>query len=200
MRFTKQEVLAAFEREDTSYRLAILSTHWLRNTAPFKPSAAHEAKGLSMRVGGQWVSFSDIAERLEQQGREAVVSDFILTQLHALIRAPLELLDDYCEDYDKEVPGAELVTRLRTLPWYWFAKVIRNAVSHNFRYVFGKRDRQRLPLSWNGITLTEDLDGKPITYETFWHKTGYELFLQMRTFAEALPEIPSGQIELDRAS
>jgi hypothetical protein len=200
MRFTKSEILAAFEREDTSYRLAVLSTHWLRNTAPFKPSAADEARGLSMRAGGRRISYSDIADKLEQQGREAVVSDFILTQLHALIRAPLELLDDYCDDYDLEVPTVKLTAKLRAAPWYRFAKIVRNAVSHNFHYDFGKRDRESLPVTWNGITLTGDLQGQPVTYETFWHKPGYELFLEMRTFAQALPETPSREIELDRAS
>jgi hypothetical protein len=33
------------------------------------------------------------------------------------------------------------------------------------------------------------LNGKPITHETFWHKPGYELFLEMRAFADALPEL-----------
>jgi hypothetical protein len=37
------------------------------------------------------------------------------------------------------------------------------------------------------MSLTYDLHGKAITYESFWHKSGYELFLAMRAFAEALP-------------
>jgi hypothetical protein len=36
--------------------------------------------------------------------------------------------------------------------------------------------------------LTADLHGKPITYEFFKHKSGYELFLAMRAFAERIPE------------
>jgi hypothetical protein len=55
MRFTKAEVLEAFDREDMSYRMAILCTHWLRDTAPFKPSASDEARGLKMKVLGQWL-------------------------------------------------------------------------------------------------------------------------------------------------
>jgi hypothetical protein len=46
MRFTKSDILEAFDREDRSYRLAILCTHWLRDTARFKPSAAQEAQGF----------------------------------------------------------------------------------------------------------------------------------------------------------
>jgi hypothetical protein len=37
--------------------------------------------------------------------RELLSSNFLLTYLHTLIRAPFELLSDYCEDYDKVAPG-----------------------------------------------------------------------------------------------
>jgi hypothetical protein len=194
MRFSKAEVLEAFDREDTSYRLAVLSSHWLRDTARFKPNVADQARGLKMQVRGRWISYTDIADKFEQQkDRDLIVSDFLLTQLHNLIRAPLEILCDYCDDYDKHDPAAELRMQLKNTGWYYFAPIIRNAVSHNFRYDFNKSDRQRLPLSWQGITLSEDLQGKPMTYETFWHKPGYELFLEMRDFAEALPTIPVDQ-------
>jgi hypothetical protein len=188
MRFTKAEVVEAFEREDTSYRLAILCTHWLRDTAHFQPSAIDEAQGLNMQASGRWIPFADLAKKLEQQmPRDAIVSDFILTQLHALIRAPFEILSDYCEDYDKEVSNGELLNGLKRTDWYWFARMIRNAISHNFCFDF-RYDKSRLPVTWRGITLTEDLQGKPITYEFFWHKPGYELFLEMKAFAASLPE------------
>lgn len=143
---------------------------------------------MHMKARGQWISFADLADRLEQPTtREIVSSDFVLNQLHSLIRVPFELISDYCEDFEKQVPAAALLSKLKGADWYWFTRMIRNAISHNFRYDFS-RDKGKLPVTWNGITLTEDLHGKPITYETFWHGSGYELFLEMRAFAEALPE------------
>jgi hypothetical protein len=44
-------------------------------------------------------------------------------------------------------------------------------------------------ITWRGMTLTPDLHGKAISFESFLHKSGYELFAAMRAFAEALPEI-----------
>ena len=196
MRFTKADVLRTFEREETSYRLAYLCTLWLRNTARFVPSAADQARGQYMQARGEWISYADLAEKLEKEPDvHIVVSDFNLTQLHTLIRAPLEILRDYCEDYDAQIPDARLREALKATSWYWFATLVRNAVSHNYRYEFGRSVRQMLPLTWNGFTLTEDLHGKPIDYQTFWHKGGYELFLEMRDFAVALPEPPQGQDE-----
>jgi hypothetical protein len=201
MRFTKSEILESFSRQDRSYRLAILCTHWLQDTARYKPSASEDARGLQMQTGKGWISYADLAHLLEQQqARSAITSDFVLDQLHSLIRAPFELLTDYCEDYDREVPTRHLVKQLKEMAWYEFARLIRNAVSHNFRFEFKDSEKRRMPIKWNQVTLTEDLHGKAMTYESFWHKPGYELFLEMREFAEALPEMPMTKTLNDQAT
>src|SRR5271165_7536081 len=95
MRFAKTDVLECFDRQDRSYRLAILCTHWIRDTAPYKPSASEEARGLRMEIRGTWLSFADLADMLEQQpSRDVLSSDFVLNQLHALIRTPFGILED----------------------------------------------------------------------------------------------------------
>lgn len=189
MRFTKTDVLNEFTRQDRCYRLAIISSHWLQGTRPFTPSAIEDAQGLHMKAGDKWLSFADLADLLgSDPSRVVITSDFVLNQLHALIRVPLELLQDYCEDYDAAMPGTNLKNALRMADWYEYARAIRNTVSHNFRFDFSRYDKDRFPIRWRGITLTSDLHGKAITFESFWHKSGYELFLAMRGFAEALPE------------
>jgi hypothetical protein len=47
--------------------------------------------------------------------------------------------------------------------------------------------RDRLPVKWGTVTITEDMEGQPMTAAIFWHRPGYELFLEMRAFAETLP-------------
>ena len=55
---------------------------------------------------GKWISYFDIADLLEEDAtRLRTTTDFVLNQLHALIRGPFELLSDYCEDYGGAVPG-----------------------------------------------------------------------------------------------
>jgi hypothetical protein len=122
IRFIKAEVLQTFDREETSYRLAYLCTLWLRNTARFEPTAADQARGLRMEARGQWISYADLAEKLESPTDvHAIVSDFNLTHLHTLVRAPLEMLRDYCEDYEKENYRSALRERLHATSWYWFS-------------------------------------------------------------------------------
>lgn len=188
MRFAQADVLKSFDRQDRSYRLALLCTYWIRGATEYKPSASEKARGLLMEFRNKLVPFHDLADKLEQQSsRETLSSDFLLNQLHALIRAPFEVVCDYCEDYDKVAGGNRLSKQMEATPWFHFARVIRNAISHNFHFQYGNYDKTLLPIIWNGITLSPDMEGKPLTYASLWHKKGYELFLEMRTFAEELP-------------
>lgn len=189
MRFNKSEILDYFDREDKNYRLAILCTHWIRDVAPFTPSVKAEAKSLSMTVAGRTIAFSDLAVDLEDRNRSEVISSqFLLNHLHSLIRLPFELLKEYCRDFDEETKQSALTDSLRAMPWYHYTRLVRNAVSHNFRFVFRPGDKARLPVRWNGITIDGNNEGQVITYETLWHRSGYELFLEMKEFADALPE------------
>jgi hypothetical protein len=189
MRFTKAEILAAFEREDKSYRLGMMCTHWIRDVERYTPNAATLAPTLNMLVNDRLISNADLADLLhDPMKRELLSSDFLLTYLHTLIRAPFELLSDYCEDFDQTVSGSSLLSHLKSQSWYAVAYVVRNAVSHNFHIELGKM-RNALPIRWKTIEITEQMDRQPMTAAIFWHKPGYELFLEMREFAEALPEV-----------
>ena len=190
MRFAKTDVPECFDKQDRSYRLAFLCTRWILDGARYKPSASEEARGIWMGVRGTWVPFADLADKLKSSSRHALSSDFILNQLHALIRAPFEILRDYCENYDKSDPTPHLFQKMKEAPWYEYARMVRNAISHNFHFQYSKHDKKILPVTWNGITLTQEMEGQAMTYEALWHKRGYELFLEMRIFAEALPEAP----------
>lgn len=190
-RFAKAEILQAFAREDRSYRLGILCTHWIRDVERYAPNAAALARSLHMRMDSKLVSDADLAVLLEDPvKRELLSSDFLLPYLHTLIRAPFELLSDYCEDFDKAAPGRSLLSEMKSAPWYGVAYIVRNAVSHNFHIEFG-RSRDKLPITWRTITITEEMEGHPMTAAIFWHRPGYELFLEMQAFAAAMPEVPS---------
>lgn len=193
MRFSKTEIIQTLAREDRSYRLGIMCTHWIRDVERYSPSAANLAPTLNMLVDDRLVSNAALAVRLQNPNdRELLSSDFLLTYLHTLIRAPFELLSDYCEDFDQVAPGSSLLSQLKAQSWYAVSYIVRNAVSHNFRIELGKM-RSKLPIRWRTVEITAQMDGQPMTAAIFWHKPGYELFLEMRAFAEALPELPLKQ-------
>ena len=189
MRFTKTDILTAFEREDRSYRLGMMCTHWIRDIERYSPNAADLAPKLHMQAGDRWISNGDLAILLaDATTRELLSSDFLLTHLHTLIRVPFELLSDYCEDFDKALPRGALLDRMKSESWYAVAYVVRNAVSHNFHIELGKM-RDRAPIRWRTVVFTREMERQPMTATIFWHKPGYELFLEMRQFAESLPDL-----------
>ena len=79
IRFAKAEILRAFAREDRSYRLGILCTHWIRDVERYAPNAAALARSLHMQTDSKMVSDADLAELLEDPAkRELLSSDFLL--------------------------------------------------------------------------------------------------------------------------
>jgi hypothetical protein len=128
--------------------------------------------------GVRTIAFSDLADELEDaNGREMLSAQFLLNHLHSLVRVPFELHNDYCEDYDSLAARPVLKDTLKNMPWYQYTRLVRNAISHNFRFAFNQNDQARLPIKWNGITIDSNCEGKEITFETLWHRPGYELFL-----------------------
>jgi hypothetical protein len=85
-----------------------------------------------------------------------------------------------------------MMKEFRAADWYEYARAIRNTVSHNFRFDFSRYKPEQFPILWRDISLTPDLHGTAISFESFWHKSGYELFVAMRSFAKTLPELGAG--------
>ncbi|MBI1777738.1 MAG: hypothetical protein HYR63_20555 [Proteobacteria bacterium] len=185
-RFTKADVLVIFQRQDHAYQLALLASQLLRSQNNSQGTVSATARGSQTGFGSHWISGAELAAKLDSEERDGLWSEFTLVQLHALIQFPLEVLEDYCED-------AKQLAALAATDWYRFAKHIRNAVAHNRRFHFGRNNEGRfkhLPASWEGQEITEDMQGKPLTFEHLWHQNGYRLFVAMRAFLESLPEPP----------
>ncbi len=174
-------------RQDAAYRLAIVASHWIRDHRTFKPNAVEEARGLWMEVDDNWIDFTDIANELERDPN-LLSGELVMNQLHTTIRAPLEVLRDYCEDYDAAQGTPTLMPFLENAEWYVYATAVRNAVSHNFRFRFSRGFLKRLPTTWNNMSISADMEGKPLEPHTFWHRQGYALFLAMQEFAKQLPD------------
>jgi hypothetical protein len=73
MRFSKADILQAFEREDRSYRLGIMCTHWIRDVERYKPNAADLAPALSMQAAGRWISYGDLAPLLSDPMKREIL-------------------------------------------------------------------------------------------------------------------------------
>jgi len=88
------------------------------------------------------------------------VDELYRTIVRTAVTEAFELTSDYCDT-------TKQTALLQSQPWYHLIKIIRNALNHNFRLEFKGKVQSLLPLSWNTITISRDMEGYYLTYENF---------------------------------
>lgn len=126
---------------------------------------------------GQYtVPFAQVAQLFAKENdRNIAIREFLTSQIRALIKESFELIKDYCED-----TGQSAVFKAE--PWYQFARMIRNCLSHNFKFEFNKYDKSLLPVSWGPRTIDLGMDGTHLKLEFFGYVETWELFREYQEF------------------
>lgn len=120
---------------------------------------------------GQYtVPFTQVAQLLRNANdRDIAIREFLTSQIRALIKESFELIKDYCDD-----TGQSGVFKAE--PWFQFARMIRNCLSHNFKFEFNNYDRSLLPVSWGPRTIEIGMDGTHLKLDFFGYVETWELF------------------------
>ena len=102
---------------------------------------------------------------------------FLLLHLRSLVRESFEATREAARH-------ASLLEELCQEDWYNFARLLRNAWSHDHRFLVRRRDRSLLPVVWPGKNreITEEMIGGPVTLEFFDWWLGSQLHAQMTMF------------------
>jgi hypothetical protein len=171
---TKQELLGQLTNAQNNYVLGLAAT------SLFTEPLALEHLTKSHAVFGTYnVPFDQVSKLLDnRQDREIAVREFLTMLLRALIKESFELIKDYSNDSNQSA-------LLKGEPWFQFARIIRNCISHNFLFEFNAHDRSHLPVSWKGKTITLALDGQPLSLSMFGYVEAWELFSEFKVFAES---------------
>lgn len=82
------------------------------------------------------------AALLERSKRQAIIESF-----------------DVVRQFVDETPNWDVIT---LEPWFYFTMFYRNAVAHNGRWMFGKKDKARLPIRFMNIPLDESMEDQNI--------------------------------------
>ena len=80
--------------------------------------------------------------------------------LRSCLKETYEVLKIECSAEDRMVA-------LKRAPWYQFLRMVRNSLSHDFNLNFRRHDKTLLPVSWSGLTITEEMDGKELPMLAF---------------------------------
>lgn len=95
----------------------------------------------------------------------------------AMIKEGYEVTQAYAE-------AADVMPQLRAQPWYQFARIIRNCLSHDFHFRFNKHDLKNLPVSWEGKEINASLNDADLPSDFLDPHTTWALFCEMTAFVQ----------------
>jgi hypothetical protein len=169
----KKELKSQLENAKNNYILGLSAISLFSN-----PKIYPILEESHARFGTYTVEFKQVKNLLmKPTDREIAVKEFLTSQIRALIKESFELIKNYCNE-TKHDPI------FKAEPWYQFARMIRNYLSHNFKFEFTKYDKSILPVSWKGRTIDATLDGKHLELKFFGHVETWELFMEYQDFVE----------------
>ena len=168
---TKEELINQLTHAKNNYIMG-LAAHSVFDSGQASPLLKTHAAVF----GSYFVTFNQVAELL-QDGRDRRISldEFLKMLMRTLIKESFEHIKDYCE-------ATNQYSSFKAQPWYEFARLIRNFLSHNCRFEFNKYDRDRLPVSWKNITITVEKDGQGLDRNQWGHIETWELFMEFENF------------------
>ena len=146
-------------------------------TVVVKPDGYEVVKGRRETGENEYVfnihiGTADDTIRLIRDPASAIVRNLILESY--------EIAREHCFETGQ-------LERLREEPWHQYARLLRNALTHNRRWRFSKSDLDLLPTTWNGKTIEASMEGQVITgIHADWYQA-LELHGAMAEFADSLP-------------
>jgi len=169
---TKDELLSQLENAKNNYILGLAAS------ALFASEESYPILDKSSCKFGTYVlTFAQVSDLLRvPKDRETAMKEFIKMLLRAVVKESFELIKNYC---DASSQASSFIGQ----PCYQFARIIRNCVSHNFRFEFREYDKSLLPVSWKGRSITSALDGTYLELSFFGCAEAWQLFTEMKDFA-----------------
>jgi hypothetical protein len=168
---TKQELESQFTNAKNNYFLGLAALSLFASPEAYPILERNHAK-----FGSYTITFDQVAKLLrDPTDRDIAVKEFLNGQFRMLIKESFELLKDYCDETSQS-------SALKAEPWFQFARMIRNCLSHNFRFEFNNYDKSLLPVSWKSYAIDVGLDGQHLKLELFGYVQAWELFAEFQSF------------------
>ncbi len=130
-----------------------------------------------LEIGDYTVDLKQVSQQLKADKRGRAISEYIKMLFRVLIKESFELVKSYCKDSNQ-------TSLIKAETWYQFARIIRNCLSHDFRFVFNKHDKNILPVSWKCHTISIDMDGQYLDLKFLSWQAAIELIDDLRAFVK----------------
>ena len=168
---TKKELMSQLENAKNNYILGLSAISLFSNEKVYPILEESHAK-----FGTYTVEFKQVKNLLMiPADRYIAIKEFLTSQIRALIKESFELIRNYCDETKQD-------SKFKAEPWYQFARMIRNCLSHNFKFEFRKYEKSLLPVSWKSRTIDATMDGKYLELKFFGYVETWELFMEYQDF------------------
>ena len=168
---TKSELMSQLENAKNNYILGLSAISLFSNEKVYPLLEESHAT-----FGTYTVEFKQVKNLLiKPADRGIAIKEFLTSQIRALIKESFELIKNYCYETKQG-------SKFKAEPWYQFARMIRNCLSHNFKFEFKKYDKSLLPVSWKTRKIDAAMDGKDLELKFFGYVETWELFSEYQDF------------------
>ena len=168
----KKGLLSQLENAKNNYILVLASTRLFSNE---KTYPILDESGC--KFGTYSINFKQVANMMRSKNdREIACKEFVNMGYRILLKEPFELIKDYCNFTNQ-------IDIFNKQNWYQFARIIRNCLSHNFKFKFNDNDKSILPITWKNRTIDVSLDNSHLQLSFLGGYVGaIELFGEMTSF------------------
>ncbi len=169
----KSELLSQLENAKNNFILVLASTSLFSNEKIYPILEESNCK-----FGTYSIQFKQVAEMMKKENdRNIACKEFINMGLRILIKETFELI----KDYSRETQQKQI---FESQQWFQFARIIRNCLSHNFKFQFNNHDKSLLPISWKNRTIDISLANTHLQLSFFGYVEAWELFDEMNLFVK----------------
>ena len=119
--------------------------------------APYNLPGVLM-INNELKSLEDFKIEMDEIGE----NELLQTKRNANIFITRNLLKETFRITESHCTETSQHDKMKQEPWYEFARIHVNALSHDFTFKFNKKDKKALKndIIYNGITLSKSMDGK----------------------------------------
>lgn len=161
----KYELLSQMENAKNNYLLVLAACSLFSND---KTYPILEESFCSF--GSYSFHFKQVADMMKIKGdREIACKEFIKMGLRTIVKEMFELIRDYCVKTRQE-------NIFKGKIWYQFSRLIRNCLSHNFKFEFRLHDKKILPVVWKGKEINISMDNTFLELSFFGYIEAWTLF------------------------
>ena len=169
----KNDLIAQLENVKNNYFMGLAAISLMSESFAIK-----HLKQSTCNFGSYSISFHPLASLLAVElDKRIAMKEFTTMLIRGLLKESYEIVKFYVETNAQ-------ADKFKSQDWFHFYRLIRNAVSHNFHFDFGKFDKTLLPISWNGRIIDITLNEKPLEIAFLGYDGIWELFSDLKKFAD----------------